>query len=769
LPVFDGLNCDVVSFNHQQNTHELNTEVRGAVYGIWYRELLFEVSMENPQGGLVRDRGVANSNVPRHRHRDGCMQRKEGLFFRLAEDSGNSPNTVTCLPRQANELPHSKLCRYCQNIFDHWPTRDTCFWDKFEFLHHGNEFELKMCAENDCSLCAQFMLGSVGDSYPERLKICERKGLKAMEGLAELRVDDNSRGNGVYYDEGPLQLSLWIPSSDGNVLRTRTYYVNLSLSPKQGSCITLLAIEWCVTKEIVTIYDDCNKAPNTRDSLPIVTEWLRRCCESHPLCENNGRKQYIPTRLLDLRNNQPRICQTAGISGNINYATLSHCWGKLPFLVLKTDNLAEFSQQIPSNALPKTFQHAIEITRYLGLQFLWIDSLCIIQDDSNDWRRESVLMTQIYGASRINLAASGATNGSEGCFFDRHPAWRCQIPTPMNGSLFKASQQLWDCYPDNFRKSLLDMPLSKRGWVLQERMLARRTLHFTRTEVFWECDSMFASETFPNGLPPKTSNDVSITKRPLSTNIWPEIVKRYSQCLLTFQKDKLVAVSGLAQLTQKETKAKYAAGLWMDHLEYQLCWRANPWVGDDVPEYLFMNQWRIPNSYRAPSWSWASVDAIIHHPTLTPLNGDRSYISFHHVHVENEPPGNAFGEVVSAHLRLRCDHLLHDRRMPGDPPDNGVLRRKGNGLYSIYNSNERFKLLLLPVIFQGDHGEVHGLWLQATGEHRGKYRRIGAFVRDYSSDSWEGERKACTPAEDWEYSHIQIDEHGKQQKFIDLI
>jgi hypothetical protein len=158
-------------------------------------------------------------------------------------------------------------------------------------------------------------------------------------------------------------------------------------------------------------------------------------------------------------------------------------------------------------------------------------------------------MTQVYGASRINLAASGATNGSEGCFFNRHPAWRCKIPITIN-----SSQQLWDCYRRNFRKSLLDMPLLKRGWVLQERMLPPWTLHFTRTEVFWECDNISASETFPNGLPPKISNHISITKRPLSASIWREIVKRYSNCFPTSRRTNWLLYLDLHNLSRRRQR-----------------------------------------------------------------------------------------------------------------------------------------------------------------------------------------------------------------------
>jgi hypothetical protein len=139
------------------------------------------------------------------------------------------------------------------------------------------------------------------------------------------------------------------------------------------------------------------------------------------------------------------------------------------------------------------------------------------------------------------------------------------------------------------------------------------------------------------------------------------------------------------------------------------------------------------------------------------------------MHVENEPPRNTFRYIVSAHLRLRCDYLLHDRRRMSEPYEGITFQKKGNGLYNIRGSKKPLELLLLPVILQGKYGNVYGLWLQATGKHRGQYRRIGVFVHEYISDFCEGGRIAGSPAEDWEYSHIEIDEHGKQRKFIDLV
>lgn len=106
---------------------------------------------------------------------------------------------------------------------------------------------------------------------------------------------------------------------------------------------------------------------------------------------------------------------------------MSHCWGGVAFNSLTKANFSSFREIIPVSTLSKTFQNAIYIARYIGIEYIWIDSLCIIQDDLEDWRRESSLMATVYGGSHINLAASGASNGNVGCFFKRQASWRCQV------------------------------------------------------------------------------------------------------------------------------------------------------------------------------------------------------------------------------------------------------------------------------------------------------------------------------------------------------
>ncbi|KAH7417715.1 heterokaryon incompatibility protein-domain-containing protein [Cadophora sp. MPI-SDFR-AT-0126] len=160
--------------------------------------------------------------------------------------------------------------------------------------------------------------------------------------------------------------------------------------------------------------------PSTLNGLYLCKEWLHRCVIGHEQCHSTMSNRRSPTRLIFIRGLSLRVCETAGNIGSIKYATLSHCWGGKDFLKLVRANLASFQVKIPYEDLSNTFQDAIFIARYLGFEHLWIDSLCIIQDDEDDWATESTLMTDVYGGSHLNIAAVSAENGDAGCFFKRN-------------------------------------------------------------------------------------------------------------------------------------------------------------------------------------------------------------------------------------------------------------------------------------------------------------------------------------------------------------
>jgi hypothetical protein len=306
---------------------------------------------------------------------------------------------------------------------------------------------------------------------------------------------------------------------------------------------------------------------STRAVLPHAQRWLKECCEKHFQCKSSSDKR-IPTRLVSTEKNRVRLVE-GDFRECLEYATLSHCWGKTKFLTLEKSNLEVLKNGIPLEALSQTFKDAIEIARELGFAYIWIDSLCIVQDDPEDWERESALMSDVYGVSGLNIAASGAVDGRSGCFFKLPQNRICQVQV-------KQGNQFWsyNCVTSRiYSDCLSEMPLMKRGWALQERLLPPRSLQFTSTEVFWECHEKVACETFPEQFPNYlTYCGQFFEKKPISRSMWHWIVERYSECQLTYTKDKLVAISGLAQIIQKQTRDQYVAGMWRKDLELELCW-----------------------------------------------------------------------------------------------------------------------------------------------------------------------------------------------------
>ncbi|OTA97355.1 hypothetical protein M434DRAFT_62015, partial [Hypoxylon sp. CO27-5] len=297
------------------------------------------------------------------------------------------------------------------------------------------------------------------------------------------------------------------------------------------------------------------------------------------------------------------------------YATLSHCWGSSIPLRLSTSNIAALQDEIPFSQLNKTFQDAIIACRRLGIHYLWVDSLCIIQDSAQDWEKQSATMAQVYSNTYCNIAAAYAKDGSFRCFVSRDPAFVQPLKVDLNwGQIPGPHYVVWTRY---WRENVLETPLNMRAWVFQERTLAPRNLFFGRTEVFFECLESIASEHFPVQLPwqidtisPKGIRphiDGSRIRKSLGVepdqslnpfSLWGYFVERFSLGQLTYATDKLVAFSAIASLMQRYIKSDYLAGMWRRHLGYQLLW--------DVCGLQWLVSPRRPNNFVAPSWSWTS-------------------------------------------------------------------------------------------------------------------------------------------------------------------
>ncbi|KAF8847672.1 HET-domain-containing protein [Acephala macrosclerotiorum] len=210
-------------------------------------------------------------------------------------------------------------------------------------------------------------------------------------------------------------------------------------------------------------------------------EWLDECSTNHTKCRERReeiRKEWHPTRLLDLcpptgSHDNLRLILRADDRPSGEYMTLSHCWGKASFLNLTTDNLERFRQGISLHDLPKTFQDAVVITLKLGIRYLWIDSLCIIQSGNMaeaDWQHESSTMGKVYFHSFLNIGATGASDGTMGCFRERDYG-KVRRPVLAKPDC-KTHEQYYQPYylveKKFLERNLLAQPLLQRGWVFQE-------------------------------------------------------------------------------------------------------------------------------------------------------------------------------------------------------------------------------------------------------------------------------------------------------------
>ncbi|KAL1863864.1 hypothetical protein Daus18300_008013 [Diaporthe australafricana] len=309
------------------------------------------------------------------------------------------------------------------------------------------------------------------------------------------------------------------------------------------------------------------------------------------------------------------------------------------------------------------FRNAIDVCKHLEIEHIWIDSLCIIQrgDDGQDWRREAARMGAVYKHGLVNIAATSVADGEEGLkqgfFCKRDPAFvlpniitaSCNYDKQtrrdgLMGDLVNAAQrggsELTDYHVvpvSQFADNVLDAPLNQRAWVMQERQLSPRILHFTSQQIFWECNETVCSETYQKADPIElfqrairsrallgrmTADKLSLPKSPSVllqglrndvnniSELWYALVGRYSCGGLTKTTDKLIALSGVArEMAQcmRASEEDYIAGLWRQDLLHGLLWKTPTIIG---PGSLRVRPGK-DEPYQAPSWSWASVNCPV--------------------------------------------------------------------------------------------------------------------------------------------------------------
>ena len=390
-----------------------------------------------------------------------------------------------------------------------------------------------------------------------------------------------------------------------------------------------------------------------------IRECVAQCCIEHQDCQSQPRDtSFVPTRLLYIGkdNDDLRIRMGIPATENIRWAALSHCWGGgAPFQLLQ-GNLLALLEKVEISDLPPTFCDGLRVSRELGLQHIWIDSLCIIQDNKMDWEIEASRMGMVYSQAFVVVCGASSPNPQTPFLGPREPEW---LPKQFNlqiedGQSLPIIARQRHLLAAPLEQGLLEPPytgawatlkrvgpLYSRGWCFQETFLAQRTIHFAPGAIIFECKTHRRSE---DQLPPyPLLRTGTLGEEPPDAEKWRMTVKAYTQRQLTFASDKLPAIAGAASKTPQAQRTKYLAGMWQESLLLDLLWQVMPGATHKALTYP------DESGRVVPSWSWASIDRGV---TWNPLQKPEllSELVTAHVNVDGQNP---YGTVAGGKLTIR--------------------------------------------------------------------------------------------------------------------
>lgn len=383
----------------------------------------------------------------------------------------------------------------------------------------------------------------------------------------------------------------------------------------------------------------------------------------------------LPTRYIYVDSNPPQLC-IAGPDSRGFYIALSHCWGKSRTLVTTTATLADHVKGIPLKDMPQTLRDAVIITRELGLEYLWIDSLCILQDCKEDWEKESAKMGGVYGNAFLTISAGASEDSEQGIFRPRTVPPGPPVEVRCNDSDF---EPIYIDYRPGNTPFQEPQSTDARAWCFQETALSPRVLVYGKEMLGWMCDSVvdvehgYVVEHHEDPNPPLLAPRLNPTpaENPLkdlgypftlyhhlrekerSFGRWASMVNAFTKRKLTHESDRLPALSGIVKELQLQTGDEYLAGLWRQNLWHELQWQVDISFADKDAT------WRRPATYRAPSWSWASIEGPVR-INLRPSELDKAHgqvappaDDVHLLEAKIETIGhNPYGEVSGGYLRL---------------------------------------------------------------------------------------------------------------------
>ena len=587
---------------------------------------------------------------------------------------------------------------------------------------------------------------------------------------------------------------LWDPVTKKVVFRTRHGFQAFA-QPEDPSSST-------VSNRPIARY------PGSSANLVRISSWLNNCQEHHNCKTMLG---VMPTRLIEItgtwENISLRLRQTEEL-GRVPFAALSYCWGGEQPMKCLSSNIVSYGTVIPFEKQPPTIKDAAKVCQGMRLQYLWIDALCIIQDDSNDKSVEIAKMTSIYGSATVTIVAARSSSATDGFLEERFPgpreganvSYRCIDGVLGSITLVKLH--------DGFESV---EPIDERGWTLQERLLSTRIIEFGSRQTRWICpetrSSGFSLEGFTDGWKRDVNfsskrktealdlENIRTTKftidfygRPRNSQfkkystamqLWRNICETFTERALTLSSDRALAISGIAQTFAESSKDQYIAGLWKSCFHSGLLWRI---------ENSHMSPKNIPQptTYQGPSWSWLSVNGPVNFGYPCRPSECVAEILGYETELANEtaPYGlirEGSGRLILAARTARGIRTKVSLRSPGKFKDEVMILGFGKSFVcfataqmdcdvkeaEIDEVEEAAGCIVAEISGSNDRGRrsCQGLVLRWSSPERRTYSRVGRF-------SFHGDRKGRLFEEhvkDGQPAEVQFDWFADEPEIIEII
>jgi hypothetical protein len=623
-------------------------------------------------------------------------------------------------PQYDLQMRPGLLCDWCLRLFDGNPAR----YASGHETKHRKLIEFKESATHGCLMCSR-VWGEADATKRTRADEVTFRALGSIWG--------GSNGSAEEPTTFQLMFICFPPEGAGG-----TQSIFFRAFSSQGRCIFSCLYRRGIENQPEPYLDypwDIALPDETSSSqtLDMAKMWAQSCSKDHLECSKHQDSGWYPTRLIEIDPKTKdfwRLRHPAKDKIEVSkYMTLSYRWSKQPFYKLTTRGLADFQSGQPIADLPQTFQDAMTVAKHFDVRYLWIDALCIIQDSEDDWETECAAMCQVYSNTYCNILATASTDPSGGLFRRRDPhniqiasitpKWEHYSPT---GQALRSIDTL---IPDDlFRKEIDSSVLDKRGWIVQERVLPPRVLHFADSQVHFECHLGQKCEAMPGGLPKDLDYGRVGSPTYNPSEQWNYLLQQFTECALTKPGDKLTALSGLADRYARLLNDTYVAGLWLSHIPWELTWKTYGGASR-------------PKNYRAPSWSWASVDGTVY-PSGREETQDAAYYA-EVIKVEIQP---AVNELAGQALYLRAPSIVVTAR--ADEKWKGFWMIKGSehtrfGAHIQGDADEEFQagtvvhLLLTLSMIKDDRPLLSGLVLRAAPKAPDAYVRVGTFSHELNT------------------------------------